>query len=333
MRTLVSAAIAALLTLAACEENTPQQEETGVGTEQGGTGGGDQVSGEDSGGVPPPADEPPPSDEPPPADEPPSDAPPPADEPPVQEGGDVPAEEDSAYSLPQAAAATLRYAGPAEDHLHVHAAGYSAVGSEVRSPEDLWRECFEFRLDDRPNWCDGERFRDSWNAIADEINRLDDREYDDRDIFEARAEERFSSENTDYGELLLGMRILTLPSTRERAQVSRFVTTTADWTGYPAFLSVETGLPGGRPSIPAGEFMEGTLIRIYGVDEGGGWDEEWVDNDKHNSWEPRLLMETTLHGNDRYDFRLPPDSPYWDMEGPVRFTIEISQWMTVTRRP
>lgn len=318
--TVMSTAIALLLALAGCEENTPQQDGGGNQDEGRGTIGSDPGAGDDSGGDPAPADDPP-------ADEPPTGEPPPD-----PSGGDS---GDSEYVLPQAAVATLRYSGPAEDHLHVHAADYSARGGDVGNPDDLWRECFDYRLDDRPNWCDGERFRESWEDIADGINRLDEDEYGDRDVFEARAEKRFSTDGTDYGELALRMRIHTLPSTREPAQVSRFVTTSADWTGYPAFLSVETGLPDGAPSVPSGVLTEGTLIQIYGVDEGNGdwWGGDGGDNDKHDSREPRLLVETTLHGNDRYDLRLPPDSPYWGMEGPVRFTIEISQWMTVTRQP
>lgn len=307
--TALSAAVTALLIAAGCQENSLPAEGSSGGTDQPGTGG-TQGGEQDSGGSPPVTDEQPPSDPPPP----------------VPDGGDSPAE-DAEYVLPQAAVATLRYSGPAEDHVHVHAADYHARGGEVGPADDIWRECFDFRLDDRPNWCDGERFRDSWENVADGINRLDEDEYGDQDVFEAWAEQRFSDHGTDYGELTLRMRISSLPSTLEAAQASRFVTTSADWTGYPAFLSVVTGLPDGRPAVPAGETREGTLIRIYGVDEGGG-------NDKHDRWsEPQLLVEKTLHGNDRYDFRLPPDSPYWRMEGPVSFTIEISQWMTTTRRP
>lgn len=309
---LLSAAITALFLLAACQENSvPEEAQAGDGgqsvTE-------DQPATGDTGGEPVAGDGDVPS----------------GDQPaPEQDGGAAPVSEDGDFVLPQPAFSRLRYTGPAEDHLHVHVAEYGAVGGEVRSVEDLWRDCYLTRLDERPHWCDDHQLRDSWEDIAGEVERLDEEEYGNRDVFEARSAQWFSGDYADYGELAVGSRIYRLPSAGEISQVSRLVTISTDWTGYPAYLTVVSALPDGVSPVPSGEMAVGTVIRIYGRDDGRDWD----GNDKHKRGQSELLVETVLDGGGRYDFRLPADSPYWRMDGPVRFSLEVSQWVSVTRRP
>jgi hypothetical protein len=357
---LLSAAITALFLLAACEENsvssdgqagddgqavvgdgpaTGDDSSTGDNTSDDSSTGGDSSPGDDSSIDDDTSDDSPTGDDSSSGDDPATGDDTSADDEPTPD-------QNGEFILPQPAFSSLRYTGPADDHLHVHFAEYSALGGDVRSVDDLWRECYLSRLDERPRWCDDHRLRESWEEIAEEIARLDEDEYGDGDVFEARSEQRFSSDGVDYGELAVGTRIYRLPSTRESAQLSRLVTVSADWTGYPAYLSVVSALPDGRASIPFGEVSVGTFVRIYGRDEGwerdeddrddDDWDDDdWDDwdNDKHDSGDFVLLAEATLDGDERYDFRLPANSPYWRMDGPVRFSIEISQWVTVTRRP
>lgn len=309
---LWSAAIPVLLLLGGCQENSVPQDGT-----QSGSGSTESVP---AGGNP--------GDEQPPADQPEQE----------QNGGsggtgsdpDPIGSEDGPYTLAQPAVTTLRYSGPAEDHLHVDVAESSATGEEVVPAGDLWQKCFQLHVEERSDWCNGDRLRESWGDIGDAVDTLDEDVYDDQDIVAGDSELRFSDRGVDYGDLSIRTRILDLPSTRYSAQVSRLVTLSAEWKGYPGYLMLETGLPDGNSTVSLGKMTTGALIRIYGEEDPNS---DWSDRHKRSRVKPQLLVEKELGDSGKYYFRLPADSPYWQMDSPVRFTLEVSQWTTVTREP
>lgn len=305
--------LAVVLALAGCEENSPPgaASDSATATEAG--------TGDGASGDGPTADRPPSGEGRDGGDRPPSDG--------DSEPGPPPTEpHDRPLSFTQPAVSQLQYAGPNNNHVHISATSASRV-DEPRPAGELWRECLSVRFDRRPDGCHGETVRSPWEQFGARIERLDRTQFGGGDVVTGESDRHFSDHGTHYGEYTLRTRVRELPSTGQPAQVSRLVTTVTDWEGYPAYLTVNTSEPYGAAYLPPGTEMEtGTLIRVYGRAE------DWEDDyDEAHEEGPRLLAEAELYGRDRYDFRLSAYSDYWEMDDPVRFTVVISHWVTVTR--